>query len=308
MVNGEMKEKNGEDSYAFSVNDRYGMVSVFDGCGGIGSRKYAEFDYKTGAYISSRVSGEVFDRWFNEFSLKGNSTLSKATLPKICEEIRVSVTEKLKDVESNTESTMIKGALTKSFPSTASIALFSRKDKDSVAIGYIWAGDSRGYVLTANGMNQITKDDIEVECDAMENLTNDSKLTNMLCASGDFRLNSKFVTLSGPGIIITATDGCFGYFSTPMEVEYMIIESLMNSKSVNEWKENIHSYIKRFTGDDYTMGIAVLGYKNFKGIKDSYIKRYNYLTEKYMSKLPKASDEEKLKLWNEYKASYDRSV
>ena len=46
VVGGEMKPDNGEDSYVFSINDTHALLGVFDGCGGIGSRKYEMYGGK----------------------------------------------------------------------------------------------------------------------------------------------------------------------------------------------------------------------------------------------------------------------
>ena len=54
-ISGEMIPQNGEDSYLYSFNENKGLVGVFDGCGGIGSRRYEILNGKTGAYIASRI-------------------------------------------------------------------------------------------------------------------------------------------------------------------------------------------------------------------------------------------------------------
>lgn len=48
-ISGEMIPQNCEDSYLYSFNENKGLVGVFDGCGGIGSRRYEILNGKTGA-------------------------------------------------------------------------------------------------------------------------------------------------------------------------------------------------------------------------------------------------------------------
>ena len=53
-VNGEKIEGYGEDACTIEVDENKALLGVFDGCGGVGSRKYAEHNNMTGAYIASR--------------------------------------------------------------------------------------------------------------------------------------------------------------------------------------------------------------------------------------------------------------
>ena len=54
----------GEDSWCHAFNERAGLIGVFDGCGGLGSRAYPSLSGRTGAYVASRTaSGAVYD-WF----------------------------------------------------------------------------------------------------------------------------------------------------------------------------------------------------------------------------------------------------
>ncbi len=303
VVDGEMITDNGEDSYVFSVNDKYGIIGVFDGCGGLGSRKYAEYNNKSGAYISSRIASKAVLEWFEEFSDNSLSILSGNTISTICEEIKERVLTELKEYEQGIRSNGIKGSMTKSFPTTASVVMFTN-EKDILHSSYMWTGDSRGFILTVSGLTQITKDDIETGGDALDNISDDGKLTNVISAEGDFVLNSRIIDFRNSGILITATDGCFGYFSTPMEFEFMIIDTLENSNNVEEWKQNIHNYVKKYTADDYTMGLVVFGYKGFKKMKKAFEERHRFLKQEYIEKLETADEKEINHFWDEYKANY----
>lgn len=67
-ISGEMVSQSGEDSYIYSFNENKGLVGVFDGCGGIGSRRYQTLNSKTGAYISARAVSECVADWFDNYS------------------------------------------------------------------------------------------------------------------------------------------------------------------------------------------------------------------------------------------------
>ncbi len=299
---GEMIEGLGEDSFAYSLNDKYGFIAAFDGCGGIGSRKYEIYENKTGAYIASHNLAQVTLDWFRDFSDSGDELGKDISL-----ELYDVFTEKLKRIESQTTATAIKGSLTKSFPTTASLIFFKRCGRRIYA-SFVWAGDSRGFILTSDGLCQITTDDIDADEDALSNLTSDSRLINVVSAAGDYKLNYRGVKCPPAGVLISATDGSFGYFKTPMEFEYMLINALSKSESIDEWQSNINAYIAEYTGDDFTLAVAVYGYKSFRMLKRMFIVRKKQLYMNCIRKLADATDEEKLCLWNEYKKNYYRGI
>ncbi len=306
-VNGEMIENNGEDSYMYSVNDDYGIIGVFDGCGGLGSRKYTEYNNKSGAYISSRVTSKIVLNWFEKISHNADIQISGNTIDSLCSELKETIIKGLNEYSICTRFNGIKGSMTKSLPTTASIILFSNK-KSALYSSYIWAGDSRGFILKDSGLTQITKDDIENEADALENISDDGKLTNVISAEGDFNLNNRILNVKDSGILITASDGCFGYFSTPMEFEFMLLDTMQGSNNVDEWKYAMSEYIKKYTADDYTMAFTIFGYKSFKKMKKLYLDRYMLLKDKYISKLELSEQADRNQLWNEYKVNYYRGV
>ena len=108
-VSGEMIKDNGEDSYAFFVNDKYGMIAVFDGCGGIGSRRYALYDDKTGAYIASHTVAQVAKKWFEGFS-ETDKDLNANTADEICHDLQNVIDAALKSVRTLHSSSSVKKA------------------------------------------------------------------------------------------------------------------------------------------------------------------------------------------------------
>ena len=306
VSHGEMLEDNGEDWFIYSLNDKYCLLCVLDGCGGIGSRKYDEYENKSGAFIASHIASEAVLDWFRRFS-ELKKSISGNTVAEILDDLKRTVTIELKKYESEASASLIKGALVKNFPTTISLILFTVEDNKVYSL-FAWAGDSRGYVLNENGLMQITVDDIETQADALDNLSSDSKLTNFITSSGNFTLNKKILKVRMPSVLVTATDGCFGYFSTPMEFEFLLVDSLEAAKDTEDWQKMLSERIRKITGDDYTIGIAAVGYNNFRQLKTAFAKRKKDLYKKYISKLNTVSAVEKTRLWNEYKKQYYKEV
>ncbi|MBK7637414.1 MAG: hypothetical protein IPJ13_26350 [Saprospiraceae bacterium] len=119
------------------------------------------------------------------------------------------------------------------------------------------------------GLIQISKDDLKLDNDPYENIENDSPLSNMINLEEDFKLNHKACTFELPIIAIVATDGCFGYYSTPMHFEFHLLNSLMQSNVEEEFKNKLIDELGRVSGDDFSLSltsIQTIEFLKFKGI------------------------------------------
>ena len=167
VLNGEMIEGRGEDSFYAACTPYTAVSAVFDGCGGIGSKKYSRFSGFSGAYMSSRaISGAMHD-WFHDFD--GGISLDSqeiGTTMKAYFRDAVKLLHRIGD-----EPSRIAGMLVRDFPSTAAVALV-RKTEKGIELHCLWAGDSRIYLLDGQGLAQLTTDDI-ADRDAMHNLRAD---------------------------------------------------------------------------------------------------------------------------------------
>lgn len=293
------KEKipdNGEDSYIYHFDNRGGIVGVFDGCGGSGAKRYEKYKCKTGAYMASRAVGCAAKDWFLELV-----DIDKSD-DKV-EELQRRITDYLhlcKDISGAVS--VIKGSMSKEFPTTAAVIVAADKG-DGVQAACLWAGDSRCYLLDCDGLKQLSKDDIG-DIDAMENLSADGVLTNVISASKSFTIHHRTIQINKPCILFTATDGCFGYFSTPMEFEYLLLETLMASASPNEWESRIKAILTDVSGDDFTLCGYCLGFGGFDEMKKKFYQRAKSIFHNYINGLEKKNSEEKKQLWDNYKIGY----
>lgn len=286
----------GEDSYLYFLAEDSAMLGVFDGCGGSGAKRYEKLGGHTGAYIASRAVAGAARNWF------------MAAKDSADDEERVgALKEKIQQAlyvcnEVGGEESLMKGSMTKDFPTTLAAAICERSDEGISAL-CVWAGDSRCYLLDRRGLMQLTDDDL-AGYDAMENLTADGVLTNVVSFSKNFTLHTKRINITSPCIIFTATDGCFGYFSTPMEFEDLLLGTLMQSKNPVEWEAKITSILESISGDDSTLSGLVLGYGSFKKLKKEFSVRADMLYQKYVRGIETKSMEEKIELWKNYKVDY----
>ncbi len=284
-VAGEMKEENGEDSFYYATNGNKVIVSVFDGCGGIGSRRYSNYSGKTGAYIASRAVCGGIKNWFetegaNPETIKANIERSM----KVCDNFA-------------DKGGRLMGSLGKSFPTTAAITV-ATQNVDSIDVACYWAGDSRCYMLDCNGLHQLSIDDVG-GADAFSNLSDDGVLKNVITANFAFSVNKKDFRINHPCILFTATDGCFGYVNTPMDFEYLLLEVLTGSANISQWQSKLDEYILKFAGDDYTMSVAAFGFKSFDDMKGYFLQRKEIVKNSFINETVPVEQR-----WESYKGAY----
>lgn len=295
-------EGKGEDAAAFyfSRPDIH-YIGVYDGCGGAGAKKYRDM---TGAYIASRyaayIVGNLYENGIQFSDLKEN----------IYKNLKSGFDNLNKKLLSESSGLKIGGTMVKSLPTTASmIFIEDTGSSDIIKCNYIWAGDSRGYFLDSSGMHQITKDDLNSDEDAFSNLYNDGVLSNVICADNNFFLNSRIINIKLPAIVVSATDGSFGYYSTPMEFEYAVLSTLFESESTEEWEEKLTVYTAEASGDDSSLLLALYGFESFSSLKKYFKARYEHLYYDYMQFITECSNEDLLyNLWLRYKKDYYREM
>ena len=180
---------------------------------------------------------------------------------------------------------------------------------ESIQADCYWAGDSRLYLLDEDGLAQISVDDLNVT-DAMESLYIGGKMTNVVHLPKDgengFSVHHSQLRLKKPGILFAATDGCFDYITSPMEFEYLLLETLERADSAAEWEKNLKEVIGKIAQDDSTMTAASFGYGSFDNLKRDLAKRTEYLRQAYISRMDGLSKDQKTILWNQYKSNYYR--
>ncbi len=286
----------GEDSTFTAYREPLGVMGVFDGCGGIGAKKYPMSDNHSGAYLASKSAMNATEKWFSHienFDKNDTQRLSDSLKEHICQEFN----------HLSSDDGALKGSLVCEFPTTVSVALVKQLD-DAVLSAFFWAGDSRGYIFEPKGLIQLTRDNIVGSGDAYTNLREDARLSNFARGDGDFYLSRRIAEIKPPAMIICATDGCFGYFKTPMEFEYTLLKEMESAKSFDEWKDLLTETLKGVSGDDLSMNICVIGCKNIEKAKKVYKKRRKYLYKNYISKMKNADEKMLQGLWNEYKEEY----
>ena len=301
LISRPAKEGFGEDSSFCSKCGKSAIVSVYDGCGGLGSKKYASFEGHTGAYLASRVvSGAVCD-WYH-----ANYRRSWVDPEKLSQSINRYIAKGYETCKPYlTEKTKIRGSMVRDLPTTMALA-YTENANEGILLHTLWAGDSRVYLLDSDGLAQLTLDDAYVE-DALENLRNDSPMTNVLSSDGNYVINYKTFSISKPALVFAATDGCFAYLSTPMDFEYLILKSISESETPEQFRKLLRKMMAHYAGDDLTFALLSFFYGDFINTKKMLHERLRFLRENYINVLESDQTDVCIKrLWAKYKPNYER--
>lgn len=309
----EKREGHGEDSAPLSiVKDNFCAVGVFDGMGGAGAAICkSEFgDEHTKAYVASRIILEAINNYMEN---------AKDVRDINSDGIKSTAHGRLEQEKSNypTKASGLRSKLVRDYPTTLAITTALQNEDGTHTVNSYWAGDSRNYLWTAEGFYQISKDDLDTELDPLENLRNDGALSNCICADRKFEINNKTITLEGKFVILSATDGCFNYFATPMHFNDVLVTGLKLSDNIEEWECFCKSEITDVTGDDVSLSLIAVGFEDFKDLKESLsnssvvkIEEIKKVQDELKS-LSKQIEDNKAALenliqegWDEYKTSY----
>ena len=285
----------GEDSLCYSFNENAGVIGVFDGCGGLGAATYEKLGNHTGAYFASRAASTATMQWFEQ-----TDDYRKLRLDDLKDELDwlFSLCKKAADYKTP----KLQGTMVRPFPTTMAVWLIGRHDNVLRAVS-ISAGDSRTYLMDEEGLAQISQDDIEGE-DAMSNIYNDGAMTNVLAADGDYNLSTAGCDLPHPCVLLAATDGCFGYVQSPMEFEYLLLKTLMDSQNIDQWNQKLQDAIDEIAGDDQTMAVIIIGYGTLERLQATMLKRLKEMESRINSLGDGRSSRQEW--WESYKAGYYR--
>ena len=335
LIAGEMIEDRGEDCFYSAQKENSAIAAVFDGCGGLGSRRYRNYGEHTGAYMASRAAGGALRDWYLEkyqekYQEKSREKYQEKDQDQPGNQGRY--TEHVEDAadsdsletarqistymsaaldlvnELGGQTSRIFGSMVRDFPTTAAAALV-RNTLGGTELQVFWAGDSRVYLLDRSGLAQLTRDDVHGK-NAMSNLRSDGALTNVVAADQPFTLHTgKTLRFEEdePYMVLAATDGCFGYLPTPMDFEDMVLSCLLQARTPAGFRQKLEESISETAGDDYTLAFMSFGYGDFRTMQDSVRERAKRLRHDYMDWMEQdPSLQMQEHLWEEYRTGYER--
>ena len=310
QIHEEQLENKGEDAaLQITYMPNAAILCCMDGCGGAGACSYAKAAGATGARLSAMHTGVAISKWFldKQYGWKGTEEMAPDELiaeMKAAIDIELSKKyESVREVE-----TVLKSRLARVFPTTLAGFLLGVEERNCIRYVAFWAGDSRAFLMRHSGLVQLSRDDIRGGADPFAALENDSRLTNLVSVDSPYVIHTKTALITEPCIVLTATDGCFSYLNSPLEFEWILLDTLRKADTPVQWEEALREALRIRAEDDFTMNIAVIGFQNWSALKTAYCMRYAEFVQEYYSLLQEAINtqnrEAHYSLWLRYKESY----
>ncbi len=292
-----------EDALCYSFDDtHYHYAGVFDGCGGLGSKRYEKVGNKTGAFISSQTCASVFhDEMKGSISNTGINDAFVAHLKS-----RFLAVLKNREKQYGQQSGLV-GTMVRTLPCTGSMVVISqvKGSEKLLHLDIIHAGDSRVYIMRPNKwLQQVTRDELAGNPDALKNLYVSAPMTNVINIDKDFMLTHLSCEIETPFAVLCASDGVFGYVKTPMHFEKIVLDALEHSNTFDNAEQAFLNSIKAIAADDSTAIMPFYGWDSFDQIKDAFAKRHRFVSGLCHAIEEDMTDETINSAWNQYKVGY----
>jgi serine/threonine protein phosphatase PrpC len=296
----EASKGNGEDSHLIYDDDCFPFVvlGAFDGLGG----RSAGFEGMTGGRIASKEATKITKMVLEERQGMLNQDIATKLQDRICQSLK-------SQAESKMVKSRLSGTLTgKRLCTTIALASIPRQielESSPCEISLAWMGDSRIYFLSPqNGLQQLTRDDLEVDKDAFEMIREDPPMSQYLTADipSNWAINFLVKNIEEKGCILVCTDGCFQYLPAPWELEKLLLKALMTAASFEEWQTLLSQKYEEIKQDDISLILHSLSFSSFEVLKTSYQDRLKYLDKNYNYE---ASENTLSELWKKYRDNYE---
>lgn len=288
-------------SYSFEKPDLH-YAGVFDGCGGLGSKRYERLNNKTGAFISSQTCAVTFND-----EMKKKASTSPVDDAYISHLKGVFLATLKKHEKQYGQQSGLVGSMVRTLPCTGSMVIVteSRVDAHALHLDIIQAGDSRVYIMRPKeGLQQVTQDELAGDPDALKNLYVSAAMTNVINIDKDFSFTHSSFDLKMPFAVLCASDGVFGYVKTPMHFEKIVLDCLETADSFVGFEKALYTGVTSITGDDSTAVMPFYGWDSFEQLKEDFSKRHRFVSGLCHSIEEDMSDEMIDSAWEQYKTGY----
>lgn len=300
--------------------DGSGLVAVFDGLGGSGATQYEWEDSTfTGAWIGSRLSKILFSS-----SLTWAKKREEFSVEFWLDEYTIAVKEILNTVWKKLDKnpSKLRSSLIRPLPTTLA-AIYFESEGNGFRAWCINSGDSRSYILNPErGLQQVSQDDIVTPGDALETLHSSTRISDCLAADGKFNIHVYPFETNTPVVFLSASDGCFDYVPFPANFEFILLDCLQLADSQGNWAIRLGSKFRSIAGDDVSLALSAMGWKDFNSLKEAFRERHAYLLKNFAAPIEKM--EEKIRqapeddpdtqsqkidlrnrLWADYRVNYE---
>ncbi len=160
----------------------------------------------------------------------------------------------------------------KVLPTTLAFIRYNTDKKGVTTAEVVWAGDSRCYLLTKQGLKQLSIDDEDKS----------GAITNLFYVGGKKAiLNYRKYVIEEPCVLMAVSDGIFDPFEPHdnFGVEKTLLEHIEKSNSYEELMQSLSEFYDKVRGDDATMAFVPIGFDNYKSLKKQLKERCAFILE-----------------------------
>lgn len=270
------------------------LLAAFDGCGGVGGRRYPQLENRTGAQLASGLYAMRLEEWF----LENAASLPRRHTARELDALFLRAATDYHERYLAPAPSAVTGSMVRTLPSTAAILM---QYPGSAAL--YWAGNTRCYLLTADGLRLLTADDTLAPSDAFESLYLDAPITNYLCADRPFSLHERRFALPKQGVLVVATDGAYHALPTPMHFEALLLNTLEGTAQKKQWKRALREALQNSAADDVTLILQPFGFADYAELSPCFDQRRRHVNQAYILPADQAGADARLTLkalWEMY--------
>lgn len=132
-----------------------------------------------------------------------------------------------------------------------------------------WAGDSRAYLLSKDGLKQLTIDD-EDETGAITNLFTAKEGHHTKMNRREYR------NIEKPCALFVCSDGLFDNYSD-LDFEYLLLGMMNEANDLEDYRNKLVNFYNKSKSDDCTMAFTALGFEDFTQMKQYFTERNDYV-------------------------------
>jgi serine/threonine protein phosphatase PrpC len=279
------------------------VVAVFDGMGGAGNQS---FEIGGRVHTGARWAARGLRSSLVEF-LDAGGRIDAASLGRLGGAF-VHRLDRL-DQRSGRVRSRLRGSTRRLFPSTAALASVERTRR-RWRVTACWAGDSRIYLWTPQGVQPLTRDHVMDPGVVDERPFEDSPLSNAVSLDRPFALQLHEVELAGPFALVAASDGAYGFVRSPMHFEWMLRRSLARCPEAPVWERRLGARIGQLAQDDATLVLLAVGFDGFRDLQRTMTVDNRGFAATYIGRLraAEADDaryaERRAALWRDYSTAH----
>ena len=218
------------------------------------------------AYQASRIASGTMDACF-QITSNHNSLMGEEYLHDFSDYFRLELHKNLLENYA-------------SVPPVSYGSIFMQCEKKEFHISLMIQGDVHLFLLTHEGMMLLSPE---------------------TASSDEYR---RFMTCPTRSLLLCVSDACFKRFDGPMDFEYVVLDTLCDSQTIEGWKSLLTKKIASEGTESFLLTAAAFGFGTFKSMHKSFSNRKSNLYWNFLSKETTATPMEAQAMVDKYRKRY----